>query len=136
MIDKSTGIVDLDRFKVGQHSKLVEMSEAISQRTLQKQKTGEDWTRVFGNEGDKFAYSLYFIGNCLEQIHFGFNIDNEPKGWDDWCEEHELKRKSFHDDFLFTELGNAPYEYEWGTVSTYFDQKGGSSSIGIAYFPK
>jgi len=50
-----------------------------------------------------------------------------------WTEELEQKRKGIHDDWLRVELGEPPYRYDWGDISSAFDQKGCLSDIIFSY---
>lgn len=50
-----------------------------------------------------------------------------------WSEARELDRKSTHDRWLAQELGNGPYEYAWGSITSDFDPRGCSSEIIVVY---
>lgn len=50
-----------------------------------------------------------------------------------WTEDLEMTRKSIHDDWLRAELGEPPYRYYWGDISSVFDQKGCLSDIIFSY---
>ena len=79
--------------------------------------------------------SLQFHGERLESLNLFHNAARFGASWDwdDWSEERELARKSFHEHWLVTKLGVALKRYSWGEISSNYDAKGGSSSITIRY---
>lgn len=50
-----------------------------------------------------------------------------------WTEELEQKRKGIHDSWLRAALGEPPYQYQWGDISSVFDQKSCVSDIILTY---
>ena len=51
----------------------------------------------------------------------------------EWTEARELERKAIHDRWLRQELGQPPYEYDWGSVVSEYDAKGCESEIILVY---
>jgi hypothetical protein len=86
------------------------------------------------------------INNRSFQIILYFDPDQKLKflkmfkkynyDWKTYKEELMLEHKIENDDWLFQELGSAPYKYWWGGVSSTFDQRGGGSPITIRYNQK
>lgn len=50
-----------------------------------------------------------------------------------WTEELEHVRKQVHDDWLHSELGEPPYCYAWGEITSNYDPKGCVSDIILSY---
>jgi hypothetical protein len=77
--------------------------------------------------GDSFYITLFFLGSALFEIDFVTTEAGFGPSWAEWSEEKELQRKRFHDSWLNKVLGNDryPYDYKWGSVRSFYDQKGG-----------
>lgn len=75
--------------------------------------------------------TLLFNGERLENVAWAFTMPDEAEG--DWSEESEMRRKKVHEDWLQKELGNPPYRFNWGEVSSEYDPKGVSSAIIVVY---
>jgi len=80
----------------------------------------------------KFQVNLIFDpnGKILNVFLGVYEADNH---WENWSEDNELKRKELHDKWLEENLGIPPYAYDWGTVSSTYDSRAGSSSITFTY---
>lgn len=80
--------------------------------------------------------SLIFKDDRLIQVTATMDLASEET--EEWSESSELRRKSQHDAWLRSELGNPPYRYLWGSVDSEFDSKSCSSDIVITFgtFPK
>ena len=76
---------------------------------------------------------LQFQGEQLRSLSLSHGAARFGSSWSDWSRERELARKSFHERWLATELRTPPGEYPWGNISSYYDDKGGFSSITIRY---
>ena len=83
--------------------------------------------------GHPFIITLYFKRSTLTNLELFADDDQFGTSWDDWSEEKELERKKFHETWLKSVLGDPPYHYDWGSVESHYDAKGGSSSISIKY---
>ena len=79
-----------------------------------------------------FGINLIFAPNGrILYVFLGvFETDNP---WSHWSESNELRRKALHDMWLEENLGNPPYDYSWGTVSSTYNPRAGSSTITFAY---
>lgn len=80
-----------------------------------------------------FFFDFMFYNEILNRIDFCF-YDNPVKNasWNDWSEAKELERLEIFKAWLSKEAGNTE-EFAWGKAGAYFDSKGGSSGIMIAY---
>lgn len=84
--------------------------------------------------GDPFIIVVYFNPNqTINFIGMHYCENGKKPDWKDWSEENELLKKQIHDKLLIKYLGAPPYNYEWGTVSSSYDSKSGSSGIYIRY---
>ena len=78
--------------------------------------------------------SLWFFGKKLESVELVHHTAEQfGSSWADWTEENELKRKAIHDAWLEKQLGKPPYIYDWGAVSSVYDERSGGSSIVVRY---
>lgn len=69
-----------------------------------------------------------------DRIHQLFILMTIPSDeTDEWNEARELERKVIHDKWLRQNLGQPPYEYDWGSVASEYDAKGCESEIIITY---
>ncbi len=73
--------------------------------------------------------TLLFKDERLENIAWAFKMPDETE--DDWSEESEMQRKRIHEAWLLKELGEPPYRYRWGEVTSEYDAKGVSRAIMV-----
>lgn len=83
--------------------------------------------------GEKVAANICFKDDRLHSVGLAVIRPEFGLSWDDWSEEREQARREFHDGWLKTMLGAAPYSFAWGTVLSSFDSRSGGSDIHIAY---
>lgn len=82
----------------------------------------------------QFMMRLYFNQmKCLEFLQLFISTDDEIPSWDNWSKEKEINKKAEHDKWLQENLGNPPYKYSWGEITSKYDMRSGSSSITIRY---
>jgi hypothetical protein len=80
-----------------------------------------------------FFFDFMFFKNILSSVSFCFyNQLVKNVSWADWSEENELKKQLEYEAWLEREIGSAR-SFEWGTINSYYDAKGGSSGIIIIY---
>lgn len=98
---------------------------------------GESYFRISIEDSEQRRWHLivWFVGGVLASLDLSIWLPNEsyPLSWDNASEETELKRKSIHDAILGKDLGEGPYEYIWGKITSYFDRKSWGSDIRIIY---
>lgn len=75
--------------------------------------------------------TAFFDGERLNRVFLMIAMPSDAEG--QWSEALELERKARHDHWLAQELGNAPYKYSWGSITSDFDPRGCSSEIIIVY---
>jgi hypothetical protein len=80
-----------------------------------------------------FLITFYFDNDVLKMLDFIVNDRFIVQGsWDDWNENIELQKRDFYNDWLTKEIGNNR-QFAWGTIGSYYDNKGGFSSIILKY---
>jgi hypothetical protein len=80
-----------------------------------------------------FFITFYFDNDVLKMIDFIVSDSFIAQGsWDDWNEDIELQKRVFYNDWLTKEIGNNR-QFTWGTIGSYYDNKGGFSSIVLKY---
>jgi hypothetical protein len=99
-------------------------SETYVRYYLKPQRIGENY----------FALTLIFDpSEMIYMVLLLMLIDDIPLSWDKWSEDKELKRKAQHDELLKNAIGNPPYKYSWGLISSNYDPRSGTSNIVLNY---
>lgn len=85
-------------------------------------------------ENEKFIMVLYFNKNdIIDLVNLSLSNSENIPSWDNWSESEEQRKKEEHDKWLLNNIGIPPYNYDWGTVSSNYDPRSGSSMITIRY---
>lgn len=81
-----------------------------------------------------FIISFGFFNERLKELSFVFSTTkyNLSKGLESWDENEERQKAVIFNNWLKSELGSEK-TFGWGEVWADYDEKGGSSSIGIRY---
>jgi hypothetical protein len=79
-----------------------------------------------------WVVTLYFSSGRLSAVSLTL-MENNSTDWADWSETSELALKQTHDQILVGILGQPPYRYPWGEVSSTYDPRSGSASISVRY---
>lgn len=84
--------------------------------------------------GDAYLnLTFYFERDILNMISFTVSDKFFIEGsWDNWSLENELEKQKYYDQWLTKEIG-AKREFDWGTIVSFYDNKGGFSSIVLKY---
>ncbi len=80
-----------------------------------------------------FIITFYFDNDILKMLVF--IVSDKPivaGSWDDWNEDEELKNRDYYDEWLTKEIGK-DRQFSWGTIGSFYDNKGGFSSIVLNY---
>ncbi|MDR1831721.1 MAG: hypothetical protein LBQ97_03170 [Fusobacteriaceae bacterium] len=76
----------------------------------------------------------FFPKNILSKVNLYYSENGEFPSWRYWSYENEMENKEKLEIWLEQELGQKPpYRFAWGTIETYYDQKGASSGAIITY---
>lgn len=82
----------------------------------------------------KFMITLIFNPNGkIFMARLRMQIGENLPSWSNWSENGEHEMKEQHDNWLESNIGNPPYNYSWGTISSSYDPRSASSSITFAY---
>lgn len=137
MINKSSGIISLDEIVI---SPIISKSSFLESKVAEYIENEE--IHVYSNyymmPQDYMEMSvrliLYFDQNDrLDMVNIYLNDPNSEVSWKTWSKEKEMKHKIIHDEWLKSELGEPPYCFKWGNVSSSYNSRSGSSSITIKY---
>jgi hypothetical protein len=105
-------------------------NSALGSKSEQQFVNGSFETYRFLPESGIIATAEFQDGRLLNvSILFGMPDDSE----DNVSMERELQRKRKHDDWLRAELGDPPYQYNWGHVSSDFYHQHCESDIMVVY---
>ena len=82
----------------------------------------------------KFVISLIFnTDGVLYMTNLGLQMNDSLPSWETWSENDEIQKKELNDKWLEKNVGKPPYTYPWGSISSSYDPRSGSSSITIVY---
>lgn len=83
---------------------------------------------------DKFFITLIFKpeGN-IYMMKLRMQVGESLPSWLNWSEDNELELQKAHDKWLKSNFGDPPYNNSWGTISSIYDPRSGSSSITFVY---
>jgi len=80
-----------------------------------------------------FIITFYFDNDILKMLDFIVSDKLIVAGsWDDWSEKKELQNRDYYDEWLTKEIGSNR-QFVWGTINSFYDSKGGFSSIVLKY---
>jgi hypothetical protein len=126
-----TGAVEFEKGHVGPLiDKRAFLASSIGERSEAVISNGPFETRRFFPEVG-IAATASFMNDRLSGVTLMMQMPTDKDRL--WTEELERKRKGIHDDWLRAELGEPPYRYDWGDISSAFDPKGCVSDIILSY---
>jgi hypothetical protein len=80
-----------------------------------------------------FIITFYFDDDILKMLDFIVSDKLMVAGsWDDWSEKKELQNRDYYDSWLTKQIGTNR-QFLWGTINSFYDSKGGFSSIVLKY---
>ncbi|MEO8797717.1 MAG: hypothetical protein ABI551_07525 [Polyangiaceae bacterium] len=92
--------------------------------------------------GKPFGAELYFNDDALAFVQLWYLPVARSGNWSDSSEDEELAYKAAQDELLqqlfglpesSTPQSGNTYSFSWGKVSSYYDPRGGFSSITVRY---
>jgi hypothetical protein len=84
-------------------------------------------------DGMPMLLHVSFERGVLRHVSVSVSPEGSGRDWSDWSEAGEMRKKVLHDTILAKAYGSPPYNFSWGTISSSYDPRGGSSSIAIRY---
>jgi hypothetical protein len=85
-------------------------------------------------DNDEFIIVLLFNPEgAIEFVELVLTKNGAVPTWENYSKDNELKKKDKHDKWLKRKIGNPPYKYSWGEISSNYDPRSGSSMITIKY---
>jgi len=97
---------------------------------------GWTWYRVDKVSGETPLTNILFVfqSGTLKQINFLLsNLPVKSTSWNEWSEENELAIQR-HLDNKLTECLGTGRDFIWGNIGSFYDGKGGGSSIVMRYY--
>jgi hypothetical protein len=84
---------------------------------------------------DEFVVRVVFDpGDHISAVSLSLTTDGKIPSWDNWSEEEEMRIKDKHDCLLKRYLGDPPYKFDWGEITSNYDPRSASSQIIIRYY--
>ncbi|HEY6802426.1 MAG TPA: hypothetical protein VI306_02500 [Pyrinomonadaceae bacterium] len=140
MIDIKTGAISVDGVDFVIHPALTReeyLSSPLAGARVNggNEPYGSFTTGVLEIMGDSFLLTLNFYGSDLTSVDLFADDERFGTSWADWSKEKELERKRFHESWLGKVLGNDhyPYDYDWGSAESFYNEKAGFSYITVRY---
>ncbi len=129
-IDRTLGLVSFPGITIGPYLSRQEFlqMELGAAATLGVVNAG--WVTLHTQPEPQIYASLAFKNDRLIKLDVTMVMPTGEAAWDRAC---EMRRKAYHDAWLRSELGAPPYEYLWGTVDSFFDERSLSSGIVIIF---
>ncbi|WP_114237612.1 hypothetical protein [Paracnuella aquatica] len=137
-IDSNTGTLLINKnIHVDRAIRPQDIVLLFGQDLVQIRELGNGWSWYMVNKvSDESPLSnLLFIfqGNSLKQINFLLSdLPARSASWEEWSEENELGIQRYLDDKL-TECLGADRHFVWGNIGSFYDGKGGASTIVMRY---
>jgi hypothetical protein len=130
-INNTDGVVSFSSGSIGAAGDRADFLKSSLGQTVKSEKVrGTRYQYVFDPEPGISA-TAFFDGERLNRVFLMMSVPSDAECR--WTEALELERKAKHDHWLAQELGNAPYLYNWGSITSDFDPRGCSSEIIIVY---
>ena len=85
---------------------------------------------------DKYYIISIYFNSCdkISFINLSYCKDDKIPNWKNWKLDDEINKKHINDLFLKEILGEPPYCYSWGEISSNFNKQSSTSYITISYF--
>lgn len=125
------GSISFENGMVQRHQNRVQFLGTHLGQASKESLVNEDWRHHDFEPESGLSGTIFFKGDRMDRVFLLMSIPSDAKGT--WSEELELERKAKHDSWLRTELGEPPYEYAWGTVTSDYDPRGCVSEIIVTY---
>jgi hypothetical protein len=77
------------------------------------------------------AASAVFKDSTIVELRFMIAETGDHEA--PWSEQHEIQRKSIHDEWLSAQLGSGPHNFPWGSIESDFDPRSLCSQIIVRY---
>jgi hypothetical protein len=130
-IDAVLGVVSFPGITIGPHLSRQKFLETTLGATATLAVANAGWETLHAHPEPEIYASFAFKDDRLIKVEVTMLMPSGEAGtWDRAC---EIRRKAYHDTWLKTELGNPPYKYLWGSVTSWFDEKNLSSDIIIIF---
>jgi hypothetical protein len=100
-------------------------------RLARERLVNDNWFHYHINPEDGIAGTVLFRGDSIDRIFLTMRLPSDDLK--EWSVEQELERKAIHDAWLRDELGQPPYAFSWGSVTSDYDARGCSSEIIVVY---
>jgi hypothetical protein len=130
-IDPVLGLVSFPGITIGPDMSRHEFLRTNLGESAKEGVVNAGWVTLHVKPEPGIHVSLAYKNDRLVKLEVSMELppgDDKP-----WDRATEMNRKSRHDAWLRSELGNPPYEYLWGSISSWFDEKSLSSDIIILF---
>lgn len=136
MINISDGSFRFENFTLSSRLRLNEFIKQIPEDNIISKEVGE-YTNLYlrpQKSGELYFVLRLFFHKGTDLLDFFYmvpQIDDSLPSWSNWSREKEQEVNRRNILWLQDEIGNPPYEYDWGKIQTAFHEKEGSSYITI-----
>lgn len=130
-IDPALGTVSFPDITIGPHYSRLEFLQTKLGSTAKLGVVNDGWVTLHIQPEAGIYGAVAFKDDRLVTFEASMQMPSGEVG--DYDRECELRRKTYHDAWLKSELGDPPYEYSWGRVLSWFDAKSVSSDIVVIF---
>lgn len=131
------GYLEISNIKVHKNMKREFFAAGYKELIAQECKCGNEFVNYLIKPqkcDDKYCIlRVYFQSENIYGVEIFFNDKCQFLEWSDCNKKHVMQQKKFNDKILAEKLGKPPYKYNWGTISSVCDLKGGAGYISIRY---
>lgn len=138
MIDAKSGEIKFDDFVLKPHMQLDSLINKLSREEILSIDEGKGANIYLKPQKGGCVYLVvraFFENEGIGLFNLQIKVQNNAlvPSWKDWSEAQQLQIKSINDDWLKSELGNPPYEFNWGSLRSVYNARDGSSYIVVSY---
>ena len=125
------GAVSFSGGEIKRHMSRAQFLGSAIGRLAQERLVNDKWSHYHIDPEDGIAGTVLFRGESIDRIFLTMRLPSDNSK--EWSIEHELERRAKHDAWLRDELGQPPYAFSWGSVTSDYDARDCSSEIIVVY---
>ena len=130
-IDAKLGVVSFPGITIGPHLSRQDFLQTSVGATAETGVVNQGWVTLHIHPEPGIYAAVAFKDDILITLDVSMLM---PSGEAGPCDRAcEMRRKEYHDAWLTSELGDPPYKYMWGSVTSSFNEKSVSSDIIVIF---
>jgi hypothetical protein len=130
-IHPDSGLIEFPDGEIAPTMNLAHFLSSQAGRLATSTLSNAQWKQFSMEPEPDIGATVLFDGDAIDRILISMKVPSDTAN--EWSERVEQQRKLQHDAWLRANLGDPPYEYEWGHVGSEYDSKGCASAIIVVY---